>query len=114
MDNNGNKAITLDDLAAMVTNGFNEVTSKMAAKDDTAQINARMDNVDERLGKVDERLGKVEHKMEALNSNVANYLDFFEKRSAELKQRDALLAGWLKLIANKANIPIDVSQLEKI
>ena len=52
--------------------------------------------------------------MAALNSNVNNYLELSEKRYSELKQRDALLAQWLKLIAEKTGVPIDVSQLEKI
>jgi hypothetical protein len=59
-------------------------------------------------------MDKLDHRMEALNSNVNNYLELSEKWYIELKQRDALLAKWLKLIAEKTGVPIDISLLEKI
>lgn len=99
--------MTIDGLAVMVAKGFDDMADKMATKDDVAQITGRMD-------KLEGRMGKLEHKVEALNSNVNNYLELSEKRYAELKQRDALLAKWLKLIADKTGVPIDVSQIEKI
>jgi hypothetical protein len=101
------KPMTIDDLAVMVATGFNDVTSRMATKDDVTQITGRMDKLE---GKMD----RLDHRMEALNSNVNNYLELSEKRYAELKQRDALLAKWLKLIAEKTGVPIDISLLEKV
>lgn len=89
-----NKPITLDDLAVMVDEGFSDVTSRM--------------------GTLESRMSELEHRMDALYSTVNNYLELSEKRYFELKQRDALLAQWLKLIAEKTNFAIDVSQLEKI
>ena len=87
MADDNKKPMTIDDLAVMVGNGFSDVS---------------------------ERIGAVEHQMSALNSNVNNYLELSEKRYSELKQRDAVLAKWIKLVADKSGVPIDVSQLEKI
>ena len=84
-----NNPITLDNLATMVAQGFENTPTKQSFE-------------------------KLERNVEALKNNVNNYLDLSEKRYSELKQRDALLAGWLKLIAEKANVQIDVSQIEKI
>lgn len=98
-----NKPMTLDDLAAMVARGFEHTPNK----EDFTELTGRMDKLE---GKVD----TMGHTVEALNSNVKNYLELSEKRYFELKQRDALLAQWLKLIAEKTNVAIDVSQLEKI
>jgi len=90
------KTITLDDLAIMVAQGFENAPTKhdflVATK----------------------RIEKLEQTVGGLKNNVNSYLELSEKRYSELKQRDALLAGWLKPIADKAKVQIDVSQLEKI
>ncbi len=105
MEDKDKKSTTIDDLAVMVATGF-EHTAKDIAKLD-AKLSGRMD-------KLDGRMDNLEHSVSALNSNVNNYLELSEKRYSELKQRDALLAKWLKLVADKSGVPIDVSQLEKI
>ncbi|MDR3642591.1 MAG: hypothetical protein P4L74_03130 [Candidatus Doudnabacteria bacterium] len=110
MDSNNKKSITLDNLAVMVAEGFNNT----ATKQDLEGLTGRMDKLDGRMDKLDGRMDKLEHKMEALNSNVNNYLELSEKRYSELKQRDALLAKWIKIVADKTGVPVDVSQLEKI
>jgi archaellum component FlaC len=101
MEEKNTKSMTLDKLATMVAGGFND-------------MGERMDKIENRIDKIDNRMGSLEHKVEALNSNVNNYLELSEKRYAELKQNDALLAKWIKLVAEKTGVPIDVSQLEKI
>ena len=79
--------MTLDDLAVMVAEGFDDVKGQIS---------------------------ELKNEVGALKSNVNNYLELSEKRYSELKQRDALLAKWLKLVADKTGVPIDVSSLEKI
>ncbi len=79
--------MTLDDLAVMVAEGFDDVKGQIT---------------------------ELKNEVGALKSNVNNYLELSEKRYSELKQRDALLAKWLKLVADKTGVPIDVSSLEKI
>lgn len=91
MQDNDKKPISIDDLAIMVADGFSELKSEF--KKDFSGLT---------------------HEVSALKSNVNNYLELSEKRYSELKQRDALLAKWLKLVADKSGVPIDVSQLEKI
>jgi predicted nucleic acid-binding Zn-ribbon protein len=114
MGDTDKKPMTIDDLAVMVATGFNDVTGRMATKDDVAQISGRIDKLEGRMGEFEGKMDKLDHRMEALNSNVNNYLELSEKRYAELKQRDALLAKWLKLIAEKTGVPIDISLLEKV
>jgi len=94
MKKNQKKIMSIDDLAIMVAKGFEHVETE--------------------LGTVKHELGTVKHEIQALNSNVNNYLELSEKRYAELKQRDVILAKWIKLVADKTGVPVDVSQLEKI
>ena len=101
MEDNNKKSVTMDDLGVMVSEGFENVGERMG------KFEGRMD-------KLETRMGKLDHQMSALNSNVNNYLELSEKRYTELKQRDALLAQWIKLVAEKTGVPVDVSQLEKI
>ena len=55
------------------------------------------------------------HKLIGLDdlATINNYLYLSDKRYLELKRRDAVLADWLKAIADKTGVPIDLSQLEK-
>lgn len=45
---------------------------------------------------------------------VNNHLELSDKRYFELKHRDALIARWVKAVADKTGVPIDFGQLEKI
>jgi len=97
-----------ESLARMVAGGFEKVTERMDG------LTERMDGLTERMDGLTERMDGVEHQVKALNSNVNNYLELSEKRYVELKQRDVLLAKWIKLVAEKTGVPVDVSLLEKI
>lgn len=109
------KPMTIEDLATMVAGGFNDVISRMdRVEGEVGEIKAEMKETKGEVRVVKEEISHLNHKIEALNSNVTNYLELSEKRYFELKQRDAHLAKWIKLIAEKTNVPIDVSQLEKI
>ena len=115
MTDNTKLQTSIDDLALMVAKGFEHVEGRMDKFEGRMdKLEGRMDKFEGRMDKFEGRMGNIEHQMEALNSNVNNYLELSEKRYSELKQRDALLAKWLKLIAEKTGVPIDVSQLEKI
>ncbi len=74
----GKKPTSIDDLAIMVAKGFENT----ATKSDLAGLRQEMDA---RFKQVDERLEKVEHKVEALNSNVVNYLELSEKKVCGIK-----------------------------
>ena len=95
--------MTIDDLAVMVDKGFENT----ATKEDVSEI--KLDIAD-----LKKEMSEVKHEVAAVKSNLNNYLELSEKRYSELKMRDALLAKWLKLVADKTGVPIDVSQLEKI
>ncbi len=114
METEDKKPMTLEDLAAMVAGGFNDVTSRMATKDDLSKVTTKIDAIENRISTLETTVGSVKHKLDALSSNVSNYLELSEKRYVELKQRDAMLAQWIKLVAKKVDVPIDVTQFEKI
>ena len=105
MAENNKKSMTIDDLAVVMQAGFAK------SKEDNESL-AIM--VGKGFSDVNERIGILEHQVKGLNANVNNYLELSEKRYSELKQRDALLAKWIKLVAEKTGVPVDVSQLEKI
>ena len=108
MAEDNKKPMTIDDLALMVAGGFNDVGERLG------KVEGRLGKMEGRLGKVEENVGKLDHQVQALNSNVNNYLELSEKRYSELKQRDVLLAKWIKLVADKTGVSVDLSLLEKI
>lgn len=95
------KNVTLDDLAVMVAEGFNDVSG-------------RLDKVEGRLETVESRLDKVEISIEALRSSVNNYLELSDKRYLELKAREKVIVGWVKQIADKTGVAISWEDLEKV
>lgn len=86
-NNNNHKPVTLDDLAVITANGFSELGGRME---------------------------KLENTMTGLRSSVNNYLDLSDARYLELKHRDALIANWVKVVAEKAGVPVDLGQLDKV
>ncbi len=114
--------MTIDDLAVMVSQGFEHVGEEIGGikqeiggiKQEIGGIKQEIGGMKQEIGGIKQDIGELKHQMQALNSNVNNYLELSERRYVELKQRDALLAKWLKIIADKTDTPIDVSQLEKI
>jgi archaellum component FlaC len=106
MDAN-NKNITLDDLAVMVSKGFNGVTDQFQG------INSRLDKIEGRLDKVEGGMNKLETEMQALRSSVNNYLELSDKRYLELKARQNVIANWVKQIGDKTGVKISLEDLEK-
>lgn len=93
--------MTLDDLAVMVAGGFND-------------LGGRMGGLEGRMGKLESRMDTLDANMVGLRSSVNNYLELSDARYLELKHRDALLARWVKAVADKTGVPVDLGQLEKI
>jgi archaellum component FlaC len=106
MDAN-NKNITLDDLAVMVSKGFNGVTDQFQG------VNSRLDKIEGRLDKVEGGMNKLETEMQALRSSVNNYLELSDKRYLELKAREKVIVSWVKEIADKTGVKISLEDLEK-
>lgn len=64
-----NKSVTLDDLAVMIKNGFDNT----ATKQDVVVITGRLDTLEQKVDKVDERLQTVETKLDrALYTEVVH------------------------------------------
>jgi len=100
METSQKKPITIDDLAIMVAKGFDDVTSKMATKDGIARLETEM--------------AELKRQIAALSSSVNNYLALSDKRYLELKARQNLIVSWVKTIADKTGVQIDLTELEKI
>jgi hypothetical protein len=68
--------------------------------------------VDGRLGRIEVRMDKLEHRMGALESSVNNYLELSDKRYLELRQINKIIFKYLKIVSEKAKVPLDLSELE--
>lgn len=81
-------------------------------------IDAKTDEILEAIGsysnKIDARLEKLEHQMGALDSSVKNYLELSDKRYLELRQANRLIFKYLKLVVQKSEVPVDLSELEEM
>jgi len=106
------KNVSLDDLAIMVGQGFNDINEKMDTGFD--KVNHGIDKLDDRMYKLDDRMDKLEHRMNALDSSVKNYLELSDKRYLELRQTNRIMFKYLKLIAHKIKTPVDLTELEKL
>lgn len=93
-------SITLDHLAVMVAKGFEQTGKDIGeVKKDIIQVR--------------EDIARLERKIEALSQKLSAHLDLSDKRYLELKRRDAVIAKWVKQVAEKTGVPIDLAELEK-
>lgn len=58
-------------------------------------------------------LNKIQDDMNALNSKVTNYLELSDKRYLELKRKNLILAKWVKQLADKTGLKLDLKELEE-
>ncbi len=97
-------------LARMVAEGFDDVGSRMALKSETA---TKQDLIDlER--KLDKKIDEVKSEVAGLRNSVNNYLKLSDRRYLELKNEQKVLARYLKVVIQKANIAVDMKDLEMI
>lgn len=61
----------------------------------------------------DNRLDIIENELKALSAKLTAHLELSDKRYLELKRRDMIVAKWLKQIADKTGVQIDLAELEK-
>lgn len=62
---------------------------------------------------LDEKLKPLQDDIKALSAKVTTHLELSDKRYLELKNRERLLGKWIKMIADKTGVPIDLAELEK-
>ena len=98
MDNN-NQPITKKE--------FTETLGEFTEKVLLPAVSSMMDE------KLDARLKPIEHKIDVLSMKLTSHLELSDKRYLELKGRDTLIAKWLKQIADKTGVNIDLAELEK-
>jgi len=103
------KEMTLEDLARMVAKGFENTSTKQDIVDiATKQDIARLDK------KIDTLRSELKQEISGLRNSVNNYLKLSDKRYLELKQQNKVLAKYLKLVIEKANIQVSTKELESI
>ena len=61
----------------------------------------------------DKRISELEIKIDALSNKLSIRIDLSDKRYLELKRRDLVIAKWLKQVADKTGVPLDLNELEK-
>lgn len=76
------------------------------------KVEGRFDKLEGRMEGLEGRMGKLEHQMEALDSSVINYLELSDKRYLELRQINKVIFKYLKIVSEKAKVPLDLSELE--
>ena len=100
MDMNDQKKATLDDLTASI--------------DNLAALTAKgFERVENRMDKLDGRMDKLESSLEGLRADVNNYLQLSDKRYMELKAKQNVIVNWVKQIADKTGVKINLEDLDK-
>ncbi len=74
---------------------------------------AMSDMLDEKLKPLRDDVKILQDDVKALSAKVTTYLELSDKRYLELKNREKLLAKWIKQIADKTGVSIDLAELEK-
>lgn len=92
----------IEKLAQITAKGF----AQTATKQDIQAL-------DKRIAALEARMAKLEQEMQALSGKVTNYLQLSDKRYLELKRRDMVIAKWLKQVADKTGVEIDLAELER-
>lgn len=69
--------------------------------------------IDEKLKPLGSDIKILKNDVSGLSSKVVMYLELSDKRYLELKNREKLLAKWIKQIADKTGVSIDLAELEK-
>lgn len=107
------KEMTLEDLATMVAGGFNDITSRMATKDDIANM-ATKDDIATLRTEMAEMKVELKTEIEGLRNSVNNYLRLSDERYLELKHQNEVYAKWFKMLAEKTNLEFDFAELTKL
>lgn len=88
--------MTLEKLARMMADGFEEITTKVASKKDLNNLVSKVDNLVSKeefrtaFGSLDERLDRVEHKLIKVENRVEEVYDILvgeEKQVLDLQKR---------------------------
>lgn len=107
---------TLEDLAAMVARGFEDVASRMATKDDILRLDLKVDKLDQRIDRLEKRIDNLESRMiseiAALRKDIENFVVQTDKRYLELKHRQEVIVAWLLKLAEKNQIELNMEDLE--
>lgn len=69
-------------------------------------------NISPALDEINDRIDKLEREIAALSSKVTNYLELSDKRYLELKRKNLVLAKWIKVLADKTGVKLDLKELE--
>ena len=65
------------------------------------------------IARLEQRIVILEVKIEALSAKLTNYMELSDKRYLELKHKNLIIAKWLKQVAEKTGVKIDLAELEK-
>jgi predicted RNase H-like nuclease (RuvC/YqgF family) len=121
MPKKNQKNMTIDDLAVMVAEGFNEMQETMATKENIKRLEGYIGSLsaDVNILKSDVSILKADvsglkKDMNRLNNSVKNYLELSDKRYLELRQTNAMLVKYIKLIIAKTKISVNTKDLESI
>jgi hypothetical protein len=101
-----NKNITIEKLAQMVAQGFEDITSKMATKKDLELLATKID--------LDKAKSELKQEIQGLRNAINNFLKLTDKRYLELKNNQKILAKYLKIVIEKSKMAVNTKELEAI
>ncbi len=105
---------TIDELAAMVARGFEDVMERMATKDDLANMATKDDiaNLNTRIDSLETQFEALKNEISGLRNDLNNFLRITDTRYLELKHRQDIIVSWLVKLADKNQIQIDLKELD--
>lgn len=65
------------------------------------------------ISKLDREIKSLREDIKALSDKLSRYMELSDKRYLELKYKNSVVAKWVKMIADKTGVDIDLAELEK-
>ena len=88
----------------MVARGFEDLSSRMATKEDLKGTEMRID-------KIEKSLIKLEETIQRLANKLANYIDLHEERYLEIRSRYRQLERWAAKVAEKTGVAFEIKEV---
>lgn len=71
------------------------------------------DHFDARIDRLELRIERIETELTAVSNKLSAHLELSDKRYLEIKRRQVILAKWVKQVADKTGVEIDLAELDK-
>src|SRR3989344_1711635 len=109
-------------MAELTKEYFDQQLGKLVSKTDLeATLDARFEKmaimigkgfeaVQTDIGKLEKEIKQLREDIKALSSKLTNHLELSDKRYLELKYKNTVVTKWVKMIADKTGVEIDLEE----